>query len=418
MNAKTPPMGWNSWDCYGPAVDERTVRENARIMAEKLKPFGWEYIVVDIQWAQPAAGSFVYDLFSDLEMDGNGRLIPAVNRFPGAADGQGFKPLADYVHQLGLKFGIHIMRGMPRMAAHRDLPITGSPYTARQAADPYSICKWNPDMYGLRCSEPAAKAYYDSIFRLYASWDVDFIKVDDIAREYPHCREEIELISSSCRGCGRDMVLSLSPGPAPLEEAEHLKRFSNMWRITDDFWDSWSLLLRMFERAEKWCVHAGPGHWPDADMLPLGALRRNEDMEGWTRFTKPEQVCMMTLWCIMRSPLILGCDLQYLDDFTLGLITNPDILAVPLNSYCTRPLHRSDREAAWLAPCRDAGDLYIALFNLSDETRQVVFDTAVLEIPGHFAWKELWGGETGLAKESLSSEVPAHGAKLFLVSRP
>ena len=418
MNAKTPPMGWNSWDCYGPAVDERTVRENARIMAEKLKPFGWEYIVVDIQWAQPAAGSFVYDLFSDLEMDGNGRLIPAVNRFPGAADGQGFKPLADYVHQLGLKFGIHIMRGMPRMAAHRDLPITGSPYTARQAADPYSICKWNPDMYGLRCSEPAAKAYYDSIFRLYASWGVDFIKVDDIAREYPHCREEIELISSACRGCGRNMVLSLSPGPAPLEEAEHLKRFCNMWRITDDFWDSWSLLLRMFERAEKWCVHAGPGHWPDADMLPLGALRRNEDMEGWTRFTKPEQVCMMTLWCIMRSPLFLGCDLQYLDDFTLWLITNPDVLDVPQKSHCARPLYRSDREAAWLASCRDTGDLYVALFNLSDETRQVVFDTAVLEIPGHFAWKELWGGETGLAKESLISGIPAHGAKLFLVSRP
>ena len=418
MIAKKPPMGWNSWDCYGPAVDERTVRENARIMAEKLKPYGWEYIVVDIQWAQPAAGSFVYDLFSDLEMDGYGRLMPALNRFPGTADTQGFKPLADYVHQLGLKFGIHIMRGIPRTAAHRDLPIAGSPYTARQAADPYSICKWNPDMYGLRCSEPAAKAYYDSVFHLYATWGVDFIKVDDIAREYPHCREEIELISSACRGCGRDMVLSLSPGPAPLEEAEHLKRFSNMWRITDDFWDSWCLLLRMFERAEKWCVHAGPGHWPDADMLPLGALRRNEETEGWTRFTKPEQVCMMTLWRIMRSPLLLGCDLQYLDDFTLGLITNPDVLDVTLNSHCARPLYRSDREAAWLAPCRDTGDLYIALFNLGDETRQVEFDTAVLEISEHFAWKELWSGETGLAKESLISRIPAHGAKLFLVSRP
>ena len=236
MAANTPPMGWNSWDCWGPAVDEQTVRENARIMAEKLRPFGWEYVVVDIQWYQPTARDFVYEDFPDLCMDSWGRLMPAPNRFPSAAGGQGFLPLADYVHGLGLKFGIHVMRGLPRMAAHRNLPIHGSPFTAREAANPCSICAWNPDMYGLRAHRPAAKAYYDSVFRLYASWGVDFVKVDDIAREYPRCREEIELISRCCRDCGREMELSLSPGPAPLREAEHLKRHADMWRITDDLW--------------------------------------------------------------------------------------------------------------------------------------------------------------------------------------
>ena len=253
MIAKNPPMGWNSWDCYGSAVTEEQVKANADYMAANMKQFGWEYVVVDIEWYQPTADTHEYHPFSDLCMDEFGRLLPATNRFPSAVGGKGFTSLAAYIHSLGLQFGIHIMRGMPRMAAHKDLPILNSEFTARSVADPNSICVWNPDMYGLKCkqAEAGAQAYYDSIFQLYASWGVDFVKVDDIAREYPHCRREIELISKACRNCGRDIVLSLSPGPAPLEQAEHLKLNANMWRITDDFWDEWSLLLAMFERAEK-----------------------------------------------------------------------------------------------------------------------------------------------------------------------
>ena len=228
MIAKHPPMGWNSWDCYGAAVNERQVIDNAQYMAQYLKPYGWEYVVVDIQWYQPTALNHSYEPFSKLSMDGYGRLQPAPNRFPSAAGGQGFRPLAEQVHRLGLKFGIHIMRGMPRMAAHERLPIYGGAFACHEAADPNSICAWNPDMYGLKCDQPAARAYYESLFSMYAQWGVDFIKCDDIAREYPHCEKEIELISAACRGCGRDMVLSLSPGPAPLEKAEHLKKHANM----------------------------------------------------------------------------------------------------------------------------------------------------------------------------------------------
>ena len=214
MIAQTPPMGWNSWDCYGAAVTEETVRANAEYMASFLKPYGWEYVVVDIQWSRANAKDHAYEPFADLTMDEFGRLTPALNRFPSAKDGAGFRPLADYVHSLGLKFGIHIMRGLPRLAAHHHLPIADSNGFCHLAADPHSICAWNPDVYGLKCDTADAKAYYDSIFRLYASWGVDFVKCDDIAREYPHCQREIELISEACRNCGREMVLSLSPGPA------------------------------------------------------------------------------------------------------------------------------------------------------------------------------------------------------------
>ena len=414
MIAQTPPMGWNSWDCYGAAVTEATVRENAEYMAKHLKPFGWEYVVVDIQWYQPTAATHAYEPFSQLTMDEFGRLLPAENRFPSAAGGKGFKPLADYVHGLGLKFGIHIMRGLPRMAAHRRLPILNSEYLCSQAADPNSICAWNPDMYGLKSDQPAAQAYYDSIFRLYAQWGVDFVKCDDIAREYPHCRREIEIISDACRNCGREIALSLSPGPAPVEQAEHLKKYANMWRITDDFWDEWRLLKAMFERAEKWCVHAGPGHWPDADMLPLGALRQCYGKPDWTHFTPAEQRTMMTLWCMMRSPLMVGGDLPKNDDFTLSLLTNAPLLAIEKESWCAHPLTTTEDESVWVAPRKDGRGCYAAVFNLSDAPRTVAVPPEALEgIQGKAV--ELWTGrETALP---LSAELPPHDAAVWWMER-
>ena len=415
MIAEYPPMGWNSWDCYGAAVTESDVRRNAEYMARNLKQYGWEYVVVDIQWYQPTAVNHAYEPFSSLVMDDYGRLLPAENRFPSAAGGAGFGPLADYVHALGLKFGIHIMRGMPRMAAHRHLPIYGSEFGCHQAANPNSICMWNPDMYGLRCDLPAARAYYESIFSLYAQWGVDFVKCDDIAREYPHCSREIELISEACRSCGRDIVLSLSPGPAPVEQAEHLKRYANMWRITDDFWDDWRLLRAMFERAEKWCIHAGPGHWPDADMLPVGALRQCDDPAERTRFTQAEQRTMMTLWCMMRSPLMIGAEMSKNDAFTLSLLTNGDVLAIGKETHCAHPLITTDEESVWVAPRKDGKGIYAALFNLSDRARKVSVPRELLEC-GAAEATELWTGEKTMPGDAISAELGVHDAAVFLLA--
>ena len=415
-------MGWNSWDCYGAAVNEAQVRANAEYMAKYLKDYGWEYVVVDIQWYQPTAGSHAYEPFSDLCMDEYGRLIPAENRFPSAKGGKGFAPLAEYVHSLGLKFGIHIMRGMPRMAAHKDLPIKDSSFTAREVANPNSFCFWNPDMYGLKCewNEAGARAYYESIFALYASWGVDFVKVDDIAREYPHCKREIELISESIRSCGRDMVLSLSPGPAPLDRAEHLKTYANMWRITDDFWDNWDLLLAMFERAEKWCTHSGPGHWPDADMLPVGALRQCTNPDDWTRFTEDELITMMSLWCMMRSPLIAGGDLPKNDDFTLKLLTNRNILEIEKETHCGHQLYRTDSEIAWIAPRKDGKGTYVALFNISEKKQAITLPLAEYDLETCKHAKELWSGKSIRLNypegKVIKVTVPKHGAAVIRLS--
>lgn len=415
MVAKNPPMGWNSWDCYGAAVNEEQVRANAEYMAENLKEFGWEYVVVDIQWYQPTAGSHEYEPFSSLCMDAYGRLLPAENRFPSAKGGKGFAPLAEYIHSLGLKFGIHIMRGMPRMAAHQSLPILDSKYNAKEVANPNSICCWNPDMYGLKCEwmEEGSRDYYNSIFKLYAEWGVDYVKVDDIAREYPHCKKEIEIISDAIRGCGRDMVLSLSPGPAPLDRAEHLKTYANMWRITDDFWDNWDLLYAMFERAEKWCTHSGPGHWPDADMLPVGALRQCTNPEDWTRFTQDELITMMSLWVMMRSPLIAGGDLPKNDEFTLKLLTNREVLEIETASHCGHQLYRTEEEIAWIAPRKDGKGTYVALFNVSDKARTIRLPLEAYDLEQYKKATELWSGKKSRPNGELKAKVAKHGAVIF-----
>ena len=426
MIAKKPPMGWNSWDCYGSAVTEAQVKANADYMAANMKAFGWEYVVVDIEWYQPTADTHEYHPFSDLCMDEYGRLLPAPNRFPSAADGKGFTTLAAYIHDLGLKFGIHIMRGMPRMAAHKDLPVLNSDYTARQVADPNSICAWNPDMYGLKCEqvEAGARAYYESIFRLYADWGVDFVKVDDIAREYPQCRREIELISESCRSCGRDIVLSLSPGPAPLEQAEHLKKYANMWRITDDFWDDWKLLKNMFERCELWQNQVSRGNYPDCDMLPVGKLGKGFGEERDTRFTKDEQRTMMTLWCLFGSPLMIGAELTKLDEWTLGLLTNKKVLSMLTPDCKPHQIARDDNQAAWSAHNEKTGQTYVALFNLSEEVQIVNADIesiigadgrCLFEPDAGLSLEELWTGKVDSAETAVSAELAPHSCVVYEV---
>ena len=419
MNIRTAPLGWNSWDCYGPAVTEDIVRQNAEYMAKHLKEYGWEYITVDIQWAEPTADTHEYHPFTELCMDEYSRLIPAVNRFPSSADGKGFAPLAEYIHSLGLKFGIHIMRGIPRQAVHQNTKIKGSDKTAREIARTDSICQWNTDMYGVDPSKEGAEAYYNSLFELHASWGVDFIKLDDIARELPHEEPELLLISKCLHSCGREMVFSLSPGPALLEKAELYKQVSNMWRITDDFWDDWKLLYDMFSRAEKWCTHTGAGHWPDADMLPIGPIKQDYDPSIRTNFTQDEQITMLTLWSIFRSPLIIGGEMTGFDDFTLSLLTNRDILAMHRDSRSSHQVWRKEFDGTehilWTSHSSQGGQ-YIAIFNTGEQASTITISLQDIELYEEVTTKELWSGEVVEHVKELTVNLNSHGAKAFYLS--
>jgi alpha-galactosidase len=403
-NALTPPMGWNSWDIFGTTVTEQQVKDQADAMSKLLKPFGWIYLTVDIQWYEPNSQGHGYKPGAVLEMDEYGRLIPGLKKFPSASEGGGFKPLAEYVHSKDLKFGIHIMRGIPKQAVKKNTPILGTNARAADIANTRSFCPWNPDMWGVDMSKPGAQEYYDSLFDLYASWGVDFVKVDDIARPYDENQKaEIEAIRKAIDKCGRPIVLSLSPGDTPIGQGEHVMNHANMWRISDDFWDRWKPLYEMFGRLEKWTPYRANGAWPDADMLPFGII----EFKRPTNFTKNEQILCMSLWCIARSPLIFGGDMTRLDEFTLTLLTNPDVLAVNQTSVNNRQVSRKNDLIVWAADIPGSRDRYVGLFNA--QSNDDPFDLSKAD----YSSRRLRGEPK---KEVIDIKVPIHNARRLVLA--
>jgi alpha-galactosidase len=414
--ASTPPMGWNSWDAYGTTVKESEVMANADVMASKLHRYGWEYIVVDIQWYEPNAKAHGYTPGAVLAMDPYGRLIPASNRFPSSAVDGGFQTLASYVHSKGLKFGIHILRGIPRQAVDQNTPIKGSQYRAAEIADKGSVCRWNGDMYGIDMSKPGAQDYYDSIVSMYADWGVDFIKADDMSR--PYHQAEIGALHRAIVRSGRPIVLSLSPGPAPLENITDLRANAQMWRIEDDLWDNWKSVKNMYSRIEASSPFVTVGHWPDADMLPLGhiGLRAERGNDRLSALSHDEQRTMLTMWSIFRSPLMFGGDLITLDPFTTELLTNRTVLELDQHSTANHMVYSEGNLRAWSARSEAKAEkrmTYLALFNLGDTAihTQIPWDKLTIH-PG--PGKELWTGfEMPQVAEGLPIDVPPHASLLY-----
>src|SRR5580692_467485 len=419
--ASTPPMGWNSWDSFGTTVTEADVKANAAWMARNLKAYGWQYVVVDMEWfvtnpiPEGNAKNFIYS------SDENGRYIPDPKRFPSSVNGAGFKPLADYVHSLGLEFGIHILRGIPKHAVEQNMPIAGSPYRAADAADRSDTCPWNFDNYGTDSSRPAAQAYYDSIAQLYAGWGVDFVKVDCIA-SHPYKSEDIRMLSLALRKTGRPIVLSLSPGETPIDKIDELRANAQMWRISDDVWDLWHSTVAypqglndQFPRAAKWASETRSGHWPDADMLPLGYLG---PAPGWgkarvSRLTHEEQRTLVTLWSMFRSPLMVGANLPKSDEWTISLLSNADVIAVDQKSKENRVAVSTDSSVVWTARPDDGDGWYVAVFNLEDKPQSLRYSWTDLGIAaGTHGMRDLWAGKDLPAADAVAGTVAAHGCLL------
>jgi alpha-galactosidase len=416
--APAPPMGWNSWDSYGTTVREEQVKANADWMAEHLAKYGWKYIVVDIQWYEPNAQGHDYKPGAPLTMDDYGRLLPAMNRFPSSANGAGFRPLADYVHSQGLKFGIHIMRGIPRQAVERNLPIKGTSYHAADVAEKENACRWNPDMWGVDITKPGGQAYYDSIAELYASWGVDFIKADDMG-SHLYQPAEMKALSVAMRKTGRPMVLSISPGPVSISEAEFFEKYAQMWRISDDFWDDWKLLRQQFDFTRDWAQFVGQNEtWPDADMLPLGILRVTQKEGGGTptKFTPDEQQTVMTLWSIFRSPLFFGGDLPSNDAATTALITNEEVLQVNQHGRTGHQVLDRENIRAWVTDGAKPGEHYVAVFNLGSADANIKLRWRDLGIEVSLAQvRDLWQHTALGASDGLHARLRPHACVLYAV---
>ncbi|WP_208394807.1 glycoside hydrolase family 27 protein [Mucilaginibacter gilvus] len=427
--AGTPPMGWNSYNCFGSAVHEDEVKANTDYMAEKLKPFGWEYIVVDFLWSYDnPPGSNIGNPFQMrlgdgsyvpwLTMDKWGRLMPQPNKFPSALDGKGFKSLSDYVHGKGLKFGIHVMRGIPRQAVWSKSPVKGTNgITADMVADTNSKCPWMNHMYGLNMSKAGAQEYLNSILEMYASWGVDFIKVDDLSR--PYSNAEVEGYQKAIQNSGRPMVLSLSPGETPVAQAAHATKYANMWRMADDFWDNWKEILHMFDYAKSWEGIGGPGHWPDADMIQIGKLSKRGPVgnERYSRFTEDEQYTHMTFWSIYRSPLMIGGNLPENRELELKLFTNAEVLGANQNGENPKQLYKKDGAMVWYSHVQGSKDLYVALFNIGDANKSMTVDLAAIGFKGKVKVRDLWKKQDlGLFKKAYQQNVNLHGATLLRVT--
>jgi alpha-galactosidase len=424
--APTPPMGWNSWDSYGLTVTEAQFRASADVVAKRLKAAGYRYVVVDEGWylANPESATKPETL--DYRMDQNGRYQPAVNRFPSAAGAAGFKPLADYVHSQGLRFGIHIIRGIPKKAVAANAAIAGSTFHASDAAITTDTCPWNPDNYGVK-DDAAGQAWYDSVLKQYAAWGLDYIKVDCIA-SHPYKGAEIRMIHKAIVKSGRPIVLSLSPGPTSLDDAVEVGKNAQLWRISDDVWDFWDKtdttgefpqsVKRQFAVIASWAKYVKPGNWPDADMLPLGELG---PVPGYgkvrtTRLTHDEQRTLVTLWGISRSPLFVGANLTKLDDWTAALLTNPSVVALDQRGGGQRLAGQDGDVIAWTS--KADGKEYLALFNVGDQEAKVEGGFAKYGLGAEkYAARDVWG-EKDLGKiEKVAGEVAPHGVLLLELRR-
>jgi alpha-L-fucosidase len=420
--AATPPMGWNSYDAWGTSITEAETLANAAAMSKFLRPHGWEYVVIDARWYDSVSSFDDRDFNKErsgvrLAADEFGRLLPATNRFPSSVGGVGFKPLADQIHALGLKFGFHMMRGIPRQAVLARTPIEGSAFTAADAGNTNSICGWCPDMFGVQ-NTAAGQAWYDSMFRLYAAWGLNFIKVDDLS--VPYSAHEIEMIRKAIDKCGRPIVFSTSPGPTEVRYAEHVRTNANMWRISGDFWDRWKDLNHAFDLIAAWQGVGRPGHWPDADMIPFGHLGIKCTIAGkerQTRFTKDEQRTLMSLWSLASSPLMLGANLTDLDDWTLSLLTNDEVLAVNQDAL-GRPARCVQRKAGgeiWVKELQ-GGSKAVGLFNRTDKALKLdVLWSEVIGLSNNQQVRDLWAHKDLGKSKSFSVELPPHGSTLLSV---
>lgn len=431
--APTPPLGWNSYDCYNWRVNEEEFKANVDFMAENLLSHGYEYAVVDFLWyivdslgdkplAERGKNSRIlkYDtdgnLTSMVTIDQYGRYLPETVRFPSAKDGNGFKTLADYTHSKGLKFGIHIMRGVPRVAVQKKLPIKGTNFTAADIAEKYDTCSWENSMYGIDFEAEGAQEYYNSLIELYAGWGVDFIKADDIMA--PWHPEEIKMIRRAIEKSGRPIVLSLSFGEPRFSEAEMLCEYSNMWRISGDFWDNWDQIVDQFNLTKYWAKYSQPGNWPDADMLPVGHLSLDnfKGKERMSNFTWPEHYTLLSLWSIVKSPLMIGGNLPASPDSTLFFLTNDEVLYVNQQSENGQELYRdwNNNTIVWLADDINSDDRFFAIFNIGEKEQEITFDFEQAHLRDTYQIRDLWHHkDLGKYKSSFTETLPPHGAGLY-----
>lgn len=434
--APAPPLGWNSFDSYGVYLHEAAAKENLEAMAEHLQPYGYEYFVIDNGWfgeyaLKPGTLYAAEKHAHDVRINQFGHVLPSEVYFP-----NGLKSLIDRCHELGLKFGIHMMRGIPRKAYDQDLPIKGTKYTARDIAvtDPKLNCTWCTYNYGVDMTKPGAQEWYDGLVQHLADMGVDMIKYDDIV-PYP---AEVEAVAKAIKKTGRPILFSLSPGDSVDPNAIESFQMANMLRVTKDVWDHAHYIEDCFDAWKKWTGKETDNFWIDMDMIPFGQLlmmspktelRSDEDENAvalagngyrrWSQYSRDQMFTFITMRALSASPLMVGGDLPTMDGFSLKLLTDPDMLACNQNGIMGELFSEHSGIEVWRTPDRaDPQQGWVGVFNRSDVSQQFDLTRSALGLPaqGDISVFNIWRGRKVYdfqSNESHTLEIAPDGV-IFL----
>ena len=373
----TPPMGWNSWNTFAENVNEQVVRETAESMVSNgLKDAGYEYVVIDDCWSEPTR-------------DANGRLRVDKKKFPG-----GIKKLADYVHSLGLKMGIYSCAG----------PLT---------------CAGYPGSLDHEFEDAAT----------FAEWGVDFLKYDYCYHpDSMHGKYLYRRMGTALANCGRDILFSACTWGGDATHTWIDQTGAGMWRSTGDIFDSFESMRGIIKNQYKILSYGGMGCFNDMDMLITGM--RGKGHVGLKGCTYEEYKLHMSVWSILASPLMIGCDIRNMDSETRELLTNRGMLAVNQDARGARAYIANESDLfgvpeADVSPifCRllDNGDIAVCFTNLRDDAATFPLTTEKMGL-GHSCGKKLvcndiWSGESfEIQNDCLSFRLEPHTCKFYRVS--
>jgi alpha-galactosidase len=396
--ALTPPMGWTTWSSLQTNIDEDTIKAIARVQAATLKASGYIYVNVDGGWY----------LNPDAEVDAFGRWVADRARFP-----SGMAALGDDIHSLGLKFGLYVTPGIPAIAVYLNRPIEATPYRAPDIAitSRTEQTYLGGTMYYIDYSAPGSQEFVNSWANLFASWGVDYLKLDGVGDwNIP----DIQAWSTALRQTGRPIHLALSNDLNPAL-ADTWTRYANGWRISPDIeayngvsLTTWPLVATRFALAPLWLASGRTGGWNDLDSLLAGGMN--------TGLTTDERQTMTTLWTLSASPLIVGDDLRTLDPFGTSLLSNPEVIAVNQQGVVAAPLTTGTPQQAWTARQAD-GSVVVGLFNLGESDAPVGALWSSLGFTGRAAVRDLWArADLGLFDGVFNTVLRPHASMLLRVT--
>jgi hypothetical protein len=414
---RTPVLGWSSWSFLRkqPTADRMKAQAFA-LHNSGLQEIGYEYINLDDFWYQCPGPQ-------GPNVDTYGRWITDSSKFLPQGNTDGIKVVADYIHSLGMKFGIYVTPGISRQALERNTPIKGTSYTAAQIAEP-SVKENNYNCKGMvriDYSKPGAQEYTNSWVEMLAAWGIDYIKIDGVTDSNA---ADVKAWSNAIRQSGRPMVLDVTQGDFTSAIAPTLKKYANQWEFAPDVecyrcekdgssypLTSWADVANRFNYVAEWQPYAGPGGFNDYDSIEIG----NGSNNGLTPVERQTQI---SLWALGASPLILGVDLTHLDPTDLQkYLKNSAVLAVDHDSIPAKRVLNTGNQQVF-AKREPNGDAIVGLFNTGEKAVGVSVPTSTVGLPENksgYSLHDLWTGETKKTSSTISAVVPSHGVVLYRV---